>query len=70
MLSKNEIKGKGKQIEGAIKAKVGEITNNPRLEAEGEAERIEGKVQEKIGKGRRKVGETVVKAGKALIGKR
>ena len=69
MLSKNEITGKGKQIEGAIKAKVGEVTNNPRLEAKGKAERLEGKVQEKVGKGRRKVGEAVAKAGKAIAGK-
>ena len=70
MWNKDEVKGKGKQIKGAIKDKVGEVTNNPRLEAEGEAERLAGKVQEKVGKGRRKVGEAVVKVGKALAGKR
>jgi uncharacterized protein YjbJ (UPF0337 family) len=69
MWNKSEIKGKGKQIKGAIKVKVGEVTNNPNLEAEGEAERREGKVQEKVGKVRRKVGKVVVKAGKALGGK-
>jgi uncharacterized protein YjbJ (UPF0337 family) len=69
MRNKDEVKGKAKQIKGAIKAKVGEMTNNPRLEAEGEAERREGKVQEKVGKVRRKVREVVVKAGKALGGK-
>jgi len=67
MWNKAEIKGK--QIKGAIKDKVGEVTNNPRLEAEGEAERREGKVQEKVGKVRRKVGKVVAKAGKALGGK-
>ena len=41
MWNKDEIKGKGKQIEGAIKVKVGEVTNNPHLEAEGEAHSIE-----------------------------
>lgn len=70
MWNKDEVEGKGKQIKGAIKDKVGEVTNNPRLEAEGEAERLAGKVQEKVGKGRRKVGEAVVKVGKALAGKR
>lgn len=69
MLNKDEIKGKAKQIKGAIKDKVGEATNNPRLEAEGEAERLEGKVQEKAGKVRRKVSKAVVKAGKILGGK-
>src|SRR5437899_4431752 len=47
MLSKDEVKGKGKQIEGAIKVKVGELTNNPDLEAKGEAKRLEGRIQEK-----------------------
>ena len=50
MRNKDEVKGKAKQIKGAIKDKVGEVTNNPSLEAEGEAERREGKVQEKLGK--------------------
>jgi uncharacterized protein YjbJ (UPF0337 family) len=67
--NKDEVKGKGKRIKGVIKDKVGEVTNNPSLEAEGEAERREGKVQEKVGKVRRKVGKVVAKAGKALGGK-
>ena len=69
MWNKDEVEGKGKQIKGAIKDKVGEVTNNPRLEAEGEAERLEGKIQENVGKVRRKAGEAVVKAGKSLAGK-
>jgi uncharacterized protein YjbJ (UPF0337 family) len=70
MRSKDEVKGKAKQIKGAIKDKIGEVTNNPRLEAEGEAERLQGQVQEKVAKGRRKVGEAVVKARRTLAGKR
>jgi uncharacterized protein YjbJ (UPF0337 family) len=34
MGNKDEVKGKAKQIKGAIKDKIGEVTNNPRLEAE------------------------------------
>lgn len=70
MLSKNEIKGKGKQIEGAIKVKVGELTNNPSLEAKGEVERLEGKIQAKAGKAFRKIDEATEKAGKAISRKR
>jgi len=70
MLSKNEIKGKGKQIEGAIKAKIGELTDNPGLEAKGEAECLEGKVQEKAGKAFRKIDEATEKADKAISRKR
>ena len=69
MGNKDKVKGKAKRIKGAIKAKVGEVINNPSLEAEGEAERRERKVKEKVGNLRRKVGKVVVKAGKALGGK-
>jgi uncharacterized protein YjbJ (UPF0337 family) len=70
MWNKDEVRGKGKQLTGAIKDKVGELTNNPLLEAEGEAERLKGEVQQKVGKGRRKVGKMIVRPGKALTGKR
>ncbi len=64
MLNKDEIEGKARQIKGAIKDQVGEATNNPRLEAEGEAERREGKAQEKLGKARRKASKIIEKAKK------
>lgn len=69
MWNKDEVKGKGKQIIGTIKDKVGEVTNNPKLEAEGEAENLEGKVQEKVGLVRRKAGKVIAKTGNALAGK-
>jgi uncharacterized protein YjbJ (UPF0337 family) len=43
MWNKDEIKGKGKQMSGAIKDKAGELIRNPKLEAKGEAERVAGK---------------------------
>ena len=70
MISKNEIKGKGKQLEGSIKATVGKLINDPDLEAKGDAERLEGKVQEKAGKAIRKVTETVEKVKEVVSGKR
>jgi len=54
MRNKDELKGKGKQIKGRIKNKVGEMIGNRILEAEGEAERIEGLAQEGVGRARRK----------------
>lgn len=69
MWKKDEIKGKGKQISGAIKVKAGELIKDPKLEAKGEAERIAGELQEKSGKARRKTGEAVQKASKAITGK-
>ncbi len=70
MLSKNEVQGKSKQIEGAVKIKVGELTNNPLLEAKGEAQRLEGIVQEKAGKALRTAGDAMEKAGKTIPRKR
>lgn len=69
MWNKDEIKGKGKQISGAIKDKAGKLVKDPKLEAKGKAESVAGKVQEKTGKARRKTGEAVQKAGKAIAGK-
>ena len=69
MWNKDEIKGKGKQISGAIKDKTGELIKNPKLEAKGEAERVAGKFQEKSGKARRKTGEAIVTAAKAVARK-
>lgn len=68
MWNKDEIKGKKKQITGAINEKVGEFIHDPQLEAEGEAEQLEGQTQQKIGELRRKAGEAVKKAGKAIAG--
>ena len=69
MWNKDEIKGKGKQITGAIKDKTGELTKNPKLEAKGEAERSVGKLQETSGKARRKTGEAIVTAANSIAGK-
>ena len=55
MWNKDEIEGKGKEIKGKVKDKVGEWTDDPTLEEEGEAERVEGKVQGTVGTAQRKV---------------
>ena len=36
-------------MKGNIKEKLGQVTNNPNLEAEGVGENVAGKVQKKIG---------------------
>jgi uncharacterized protein YjbJ (UPF0337 family) len=66
MWNKDEVKGKGKQVKGTIKEKVGQATNDPNLQDEGRAERAEGDVEETVGKVRRKAGEAVQKVGKAI----
>lgn len=46
---KDEIKGNAHEVKGAVKETAGKVTNNPKLEAEGQHERVAGKVQKKIG---------------------
>lgn len=70
MNNSDEFEGKGKQIKGKIKDKVGEITGDRDLEAEGEAEHIEGDVQEGFGTARRKVGNVIEDVGESISGKR
>jgi uncharacterized protein YjbJ (UPF0337 family) len=68
MWNKDEIEGKGKEIKGSVKNKVGEWTNDPTLEEEGEAEEFEGKVQGTVGTAKRKVENFVDKAKRKVAG--
>jgi uncharacterized protein YjbJ (UPF0337 family) len=47
--TKDEIKGTGHEVKGAVKEGAGKVTNNPKLEKEGYAEKVGGKIQKKIG---------------------
>jgi uncharacterized protein YjbJ (UPF0337 family) len=47
--TENEIAGKVHEVKGNVKEKMGRLTNNSDLEAEGIGEKIAGKVQKKIG---------------------
>ena len=47
--SKDQVAGKIHEVKGAVKEKVGQLTQNPDLAAEGRAEKVAGKVQKKIG---------------------
>jgi len=47
--SKDEVAGKIHEVKGGVKEKVGKLTNNPDLEAEGTVEKVAGIVQKKIG---------------------
>ena len=46
---KDKAEGKIHEVKGELKAKVGQVTKNPRLEAEGRVENIRGKVQKQLG---------------------
>jgi uncharacterized protein YjbJ (UPF0337 family) len=45
----DQVEGKVHEIKGAIKEKIGHLTNNPNLQDEGTAERIDGTIQRKVG---------------------
>ncbi len=42
--------GKLHEVKGAIRQKVGELTNDPNLDADGRAEKIAGKIEKAFGK--------------------
>jgi uncharacterized protein YjbJ (UPF0337 family) len=45
----DQAEGKYHEVKGKIKEMAGELTDNPKLEAEGINEKVAGKVQQKIG---------------------
>ncbi len=64
--NKDEAEGKWEQVKGTVKDKVGEVTGDRDLEAEGKAQNAEGETQETWGKAKRGVGETVDAIGDAV----
>ena len=49
--------GKLHEVKGAVRQKAGELTSNPNLAADGNAEKNAGKVQNVVGKIEKAVGE-------------
>jgi len=47
--TKDQLKGTLHVMKGKVKEKAGQVTDNPNLEAEGQAEQLAGKVQNKVG---------------------
>jgi uncharacterized protein YjbJ (UPF0337 family) len=47
--TKDQIEGTFHEVKGTAKQKVGQVTNNPNLAAEGQGEKLAGKVQKKVG---------------------
>jgi uncharacterized protein YjbJ (UPF0337 family) len=54
---KDKVKGKLHEAKGTGKEMAGKITDNPKLEAKGKAEKIAGKAQEKIGQVKKFLGQ-------------
>jgi uncharacterized protein YjbJ (UPF0337 family) len=55
--TRDKVKGTFHKAKGEAKEMAGKITDNPKLEAEGKAEKIAGKVQEKVGQVKKVLGE-------------
>jgi uncharacterized protein YjbJ (UPF0337 family) len=45
----DRVEGKVHEVKGAVKEKVGQVTNNPQLQDEGTVEKFNGKVENKVG---------------------
>ena len=46
---KDQTEGTFHEVKGKVKEKIGQVIDDPDLEAEGKSENLEGKVQKKIG---------------------
>ena len=64
--NKDEVEGKWEQAKGWVKDKAGEVTNDPDLEARGEAQNAAGHGQETWGKFKRGVGDAADAVADAL----
>ena len=64
--NRDEVEGKFERAKGTVKEGLGDLTDNERLQAEGEADRAEGATQETWGKFKRGVGDTVDAVGDAI----
>jgi uncharacterized protein YjbJ (UPF0337 family) len=47
--TKDQAKGKAREIKGKLKEAAGRAANNPDMEAEGTSEKVAGKIQKKVG---------------------
>jgi len=54
--TKDKVKGTFHDTKGKAKEMAGKITDNPKLEAKGKAEKIAGKAQKKIGEVKKVLG--------------
>jgi uncharacterized protein YjbJ (UPF0337 family) len=55
--TEDQVEGKFHKAKGGTKETLGELSNNPDLEAEGIIEKTEGKAQEKVGQIKKVVGK-------------
>jgi uncharacterized protein YjbJ (UPF0337 family) len=51
--TKDQIEGTFHELKGRVKEQAGQLTDNPKLKAKGQAEKLAGKVQTKVGQVKR-----------------
>ena len=66
IFNRDEAEGKWEQTKGTVKDKVGEVTGDRDLEAEGEVQHAEGEAQEGWGSVKRGVSNVVHDIGDAI----
>jgi len=66
MKYEDEVKGKGKQVKGAVKEELGKLTRDRDLQKSGTADLVEVNVQEGFGTTKRKIGETIEDFGERV----
>lgn len=66
MVSKQEVRGKVRNLKGRLKEAAGIVTGNPELEEEGADQRVDGALEEGMGKAPRKVGEALQDLGRKV----
>lgn len=55
--TKDQAKGKFHEVKGSLKETAGELSDNPKLKAEGTIEKIAGKFQGKVGQIKKVLGK-------------
>lgn len=66
IFNNDEVEGKWEKTKGTVKDKVGELTDDESLEAEGEAQHAGGEAQDTWGSIKRNVSETVEDVADAI----
>jgi len=55
--TKDKVKGSFHEAKGAVKELAGKVTDNPKLELKGKAEKVAGKAQGKLGQVKKVLGK-------------
>jgi len=65
-MNRDEIEGQAEALKGKVKQGVGNLTDDPQLENEGVDDEAAGNAQKAFGTAKRKAGEVIEEAGKAI----